>query len=120
MNAIPIIIVIILLTLFICGSIIGYVFYRKNADKSGKARAAPKTAPKTTTKPPSKTTQAPLAANTAALAPAPLPPADEVPEPGSLRVGSSGIGDSKAPSRASTEEFLPGQGEFKSTIPDPV
>ena len=44
---------------------------------------------------------------------------DEVPAPGSLRVGSSGI-DSKVPSRTGTEEFLPGQGEFKSTIPDPV
>ena len=43
----------------------------------------------------------------------------EAPTPGSLSVGSSGI-DSKVPSRTGTEEFMPGQGSFKSTIPDPV
>ena len=50
----------------------------------------------------------------------PLSDTEILPKAGSLKVNSGGIGESKLPSRMGTEEFLPGDGKAKSTIPDPV
>ena len=117
MNTVVICIVIIIITLVIVAGIAAYVIYKNKIkdSKSTKTPAKPAKKAASKTSQPKVNPKPSAQVNDTGAAPA----AEEIPEPGSLRVGSSGI-DDKTPSRTCTEEFLPGQGAFKSTIPDPV